>query len=162
MRRNISTIVSRLALVSVVLAFCFGMTGCAISKIKDIEVTSCGLESYSLQGLRSVKAVLSLGIDNPSLGFTITDLEGILKYNGGDFARYTADSVSVEGQCSKVYDLPCTATLSDGVGLMQIMQIAGNRSLEGFTTDVQAKVRLNNGVGKKLKFKNIDIAKLAE
>lgn len=162
MRRNISTIVSRLTLVSVVLAFCFGMTGCAISKIKDIEVTSCGIESYSLQGLRSVKAVLSVGIDNPSLGFTVTDLEGTVKYNGENFAKYTADSVSVEGQCSKVYDLPCTATLSDGVGLMQIMQVAGNRSLDGFTTDVQAKVRLRNGVGKKLKIKNIDLAKLAE
>lgn len=162
MLKKTRTIASRLAALSVALAFCFGMTGCGISKIKDIEVTSCGLESYSLQGLRSVKAVVTLGIDNPSLGFTVTGLDGLLKYNGQNFARYTADTLSVEARCVKVYDLPCTATLADGVGLRQIMQVAGSRSLEGFTTDVKAKVRLRNGVGKKLKFKNIDIAKLAE
>ena len=63
-----------------------------ISKIKDIKVTSCGVESYSLKGLRSIDAVLAIGIDNPAMAFTVTDLSGILKYNGEDVAFYTADT----------------------------------------------------------------------
>lgn len=144
-------------LASVVLSGCSGL-----SKVKDIKVTSCGLESYSLKGLRSVDAVLAVGIDNPTFAFKVMDVSGTVKYNGEDFATYTADTVSVEKKCSKVYDLPCSATLSDGVSLMQLMQIAKKGNLEGFTTDVTATVKLKSGAGKTFRFKNIDLNKLTE
>lgn len=139
------------------------LSGCSgLSKVKDIKVTSCGLESYSLKGLRSIDAVLAVGIDNPTFAFTIMDVSGTVKYNGEDFATYTADTVSVEKKCSKVYDLPCTATLNDGISLMKLMQIAKKGTLEGFTTDVSATVKLKSGAGKTFRFKNIDLNKLSE
>ena len=147
----------------VALLACAVLSGCSgLSKVKDIKVTSCGLESYSLKGLRSVDAVLAVGIDNPTFAFKVMDVSGTVKYNGEDFATYTADTVSVEKKCSKVYDLPCSATLSDGVSLKQLMQIANKGSLEGFTTDVTATVKLKSGAGKTFKFKNIDLNELAE
>ncbi len=147
----------------VALLACAVLSGCSgLSKVKDIKVTSCGLESYSLKGLRSVDAVLAVGIDNPTFAFKVMDVSGTVKYNGEDFATYTADTVSVEKKCSKVYDLPCSATLSDGVSLKQLMQIAKKGDLEGFTTDVTATVKLKSGAGKTFKFKNIDLNKLAE
>lgn len=147
----------------VALLACAVLSGCSgLSKVKDIKVTSCGLESYSLKGLRSVDAVLAVGIDNPTFAFKVMDVSGIVKYNGEDFATYTADTVSVEKKCSKVYDLPCSATLSDGVSLKQLMQIAKKGNLEGFTTDVTATVKLKSGAGKTFKFKNIDLNELAE
>ncbi len=155
-KRTISGIFVAL-LVSAVLSGCSGL-----SKVKDIKVTSCGLESYSLKGLRSIDAVLAVGIDNPALAFNVTDVSGTVKYNGEDFATYTADSISVEKKCSKVYDLPCTATLSEGVSLMRLMQIAKKGNLEGFTTDVTATVKLKSGAGKTFRFKNIDLNKLSE
>lgn len=147
----------------VALLACAVLSGCSgLSKVKDIKVTSCGLESYSLKGLRSVDAVLAVGIDNPTFAFKVMDVSGTVKYNGEDFATYTADTVSVEKKCSKVYDLPCSATLSDGVSLKQLMQIAKKGNLEGFTTDVTATVKLRSGAGKTFKFKNIDLNELAE
>lgn len=137
-------------------------SGCSgVSKVKDIKVTSVGVESYSLKGLRSLDAVLALGIDNPTFAFTVTDLSGILKYNGEDFAFYSADTINVDKKSVKVYDLPCTATLSEGVGLMQVAQMARKGSLEGFTTDIEAKVKLK-GASKTLRFKDLDLQKLAE
>lgn len=139
------------------------LSGCSgLSKIKDIKVTSCGLESYTLKGLRSVDAVLAVGIDNPTFAFTVMDVSGTVKYNGEDFATYTADTISVEKKCSKVYDLPCTATLSDGVSLMKMMQIVKKGNLEGFTTDVTATVKLKSGAGTTLRFKDIDLNKMVE
>ncbi|MBQ6286860.1 MAG: hypothetical protein IJK73_04295 [Bacteroidales bacterium] len=143
------------------LAFIVILPSCgSLRKVKDIKVTSCGVESYSLKGLRSVNAVLALGIDNPAMAFKVTKLDGILKYKGEDFAFYTADTLDVERQCVKVYDLPCTATLSQGISLMQVLQIANN-GLEGFTTDIEAKVKLKNGAGKTLRFKDLDLQKIA-
>lgn len=139
------------------------LSGCSgLSKIKDIKVTSCGLESYTLKGLRSVDAVLAVGIDNPTFAFTVMDVSGTVKYNGEDFATYTADTISVDKKCTKVYDLPCTATLSDGVSLMKMMQIVKKGNLDGFTTDVTATVKLKSGAGTTLRFKDIDLSKMAE
>lgn len=143
-----------------VLVLATGLCGCGASKIKDIRVTSFGIESYSLRGFRSLEAVLALGIDNPSMEFAVTDLSGIVRYNGEDFATYTADSVRVAARCSSVYDFRCTATLSDGVTLKQLLSLAGQRSLEGVTTDLEANVMLKNGIGKKIRLKNLDIGKM--
>ena len=147
----------------VALLACAVLSGCSgLSKVKDIKVTSCGLESYSLKGLRSVDAVLAVGIDNPTFAFKVMDVSGTVKYNGEDFATYTADTVSVEKKCSKVYDMPCTATLNDGISLMKLMQIVKKGNLEGFTTDVTATVELKSGTGKTFRFKNIDLKKMTE
>ena len=131
------------------------------SKVKDIKITSVGLESFSPKGFRSADAVLAIGIDNPAMGFIITKVNGMLKYNGEDFATYSADSLSVDKKSVKVYDLPCSAELSESVGLRQVMALLKNGSLEGFTTDVEAHVTLKNGVGKTFKFKDLDLNKLS-
>ncbi len=142
------------------LAFAVTLAGCGVSKVKDIKVTSFGIESYSLRGLRSLEAVVALGIDNPSFEFTVTDLAGTILYNGENFASYAADSVRVAARCESVYDLKCTATLSDGVTLRNLLMLAGSGGLDGLTTDVEAKVILRNGVAKKIRVKNLDIAEM--
>ena len=155
-KRNISGIL-------IALLACAILSGCSgLSKVKDIKVTSCGLESYSLKGLRSVDAVLAVGIDNPTFAFKILNVSGTVKYKGEDFATYTADSVSVDKKCMKVYDVPCTATLDDGISLKRLMLIAKKGSLEGFTTDVTATVRLKSGAGTTLRFKDVDLNKMTE
>lgn len=135
---------------------------CGLSKMKDIKVTSCALESYSLNGLRSIDAVLAVGIDNPTFAFKVMDLNGVVKYNGEEFATYSADTLSVDKKCSKIYDLSCSATLSGGVGLMKLMQIVKNGSLDGFTTDVTATVKLKSGAGTTFKLKDVDLNKMTE
>jgi hypothetical protein len=139
------------------------LSSCAsLKKVKDINITSVGVESYSFSGLRSINAVLAIGIDNPTFAFRVTRLNGILKYKGEDFAFYSADTLHVDSRCVKVYDLPCSATLSDGVNLLKAMQIARDGSLDGFTTDVEAKVKLKSGAGTTLKFKDLDLKKMTE
>ena len=68
----------------------------------------------------------------------------------------------MNAKCSKVYDLPFTATLREGIGLLQAMQIAGKGSLEGFTADIEAKVKIKKGPRKTVRFKDLDLQKLAE
>ena len=42
------------------------------------------------------------------------------------------------------------------------MQIAGKGSLEGFTADIEAKVKIKKGPRKTVRFKDLDLQKLAE
>ena len=78
------------------------LSSCAsLKKVKDINITSVGVESYSFSGLRSINAVLAIGIDNPTFAFRVTRLNGILKYKGEDFP-INNEKVGVLSQ--KLYD----------------------------------------------------------
>ncbi len=147
----------------VALLVCLLASGCSgLSKVKDIKVTSCGLESYSLKGLRSVNAVLAIGIDNPTFAFKVMDVNGTVKYNGDDIATYSVDSVSVDRKCSKVYELPCAAALSERVSLIQLAQMLKKGDFSGFTADVNATVRLGKGKrkGQTIRLKDIKLEEI--
>ena len=150
----------RLIALGLSILLCSGIfTGC--SKVKDIKMTSFGVESFTPKGLRSAEALLAIGIDNPAFAFTLTSIDGTIRYKGEEIARFSADTVSVEKKCVKVYDVPVKAVLSDNVGIGRLLAIAGGKSLSGLTADVNAAVKLRSGVKKTLKFKNLDIEKLA-
>ena len=103
---------------------------------------------------------MSPGNRQPFIRVYLTDLAGTILYNGENFASYAADSVREAARCESVYDLKCTATLSDGVTLRNLLMLAGSGGLDGLTTDVEAKVILRNGVAKKIRVKNLDIAEM--
>lgn len=136
------------------------LSGC--SKIKDIKITSFGIESLSPKGFRNVDAVLAVGIDNPTFAFAIQGLDGVVKYRGEEMATFFADTVSIDSRCAKVYDLPCSATLNDKISLSRAFSFLKKGSLEGFTTDITAKIRLRNGMRKTLKFKDLDLQQFIE
>ena len=140
-----------------VLACLMMAAGC--SKVKDIKINSCGLESFTPRGLRAAKAVLALEIDNPTFAFGIQNLDGVIKYKGEDFIFFKSDGIDVAKKSVRVYDLPCEASLANGVSITRLLGILSG-SAEGFTADINAKVLLKNGVGKTLKFKDLNIQEM--
>lgn len=136
------------------------MTGC--SNIRNIELKSCALDSISMAGLRGINATLLLEIDNPALQFGLEDIEGVLYRNGEEYVTYKADPIKVDARTCAVYPLPCSATLSPEVSLIQVLSMARNFNLEEFTTDIHAKLRLKNGVAKGFTFRDIPIKDLME
>ena len=68
--------------IGVVLALVAGLlavSGCAVTKIRDIRLTSVGVKYIVPTSSRSLDAVLLLGIDNPSISFTAQDVTGVVK-----------------------------------------------------------------------------------
>ena len=133
--------------------------GC--SKVDDIKINSCKIESFSPKGLRAANAVLAIEVDNPVFAFRISDIEGVIKYKGEDFATFIADGLSVDRKSVKVYELPCEASLAEGVSFLNFLSAAGRMSLKGFTTDIKAKVKMKNGLGKTLEFKDLKLDELS-
>jgi len=150
---------NRIIIVFAALAAIF-LTGC--SKIRQIELKSCALDSVSMAGLRGVNATLLLEIDNPALQFGLEDIEGVLYRNGEEYVSYKADPIKVDARTCAVYPLACNATLSPNVSLVQVLSLAKNFNLEEFTTDIHAKLRLKSGVAKGFTFRDIPIKDLLE
>ena len=144
------------------LAVLLGLWGCDIAKIKDLSVTSVGVKYLIPTSTRSMDAVLLLGLDNPSISFTVQDVSGVVKHYDREIARFTAGELPVQARSVQVYELPCTAVLSDNVSLLDLLAIAARRSMDGLTADVKLRVSLRGGKGTVLTFNGIDLSHFSD
>ena len=147
---------------ALLLAVLAAVSGCDVAKIKDLSVTSVGVKYLVPTSSRSMDAVLLLGLDNPSISFTVQDVSGVVKHYDRELARFTAGELPVQARSAQVYELPCTAVLSDKVSLLDLLAIGARRSLEGMTADVQLRVSLRGGKGKILTFNDLDLSQFSQ
>ena len=138
------------------------VSGCSIAKIKDLKVTSVGVKYLVPTSTRSMDAVLLLGLDNPSISFTVDDVRGVVKYYGREMVHFTAGELPVQARSVQVYELPCTALLAEKVSLLDLLAIAAKRSLDGMTADVTLHVKLRNGAGTTLSFNELDLSSFSQ
>lgn len=151
--------------IGVVLALVAGLlavSGCAVTKIREIRLTNVGVKYIVPTSSRSLDAVLLLGIDNPSISFTAQDVSGVVKQYGRELGKFSAGQLPVQAKSVQVYELPCTVALSEKVSLLDLLAIAAHRSMEGLTADVKLRVSLKGGKGTVLTFNGIDLAQFSE
>ena len=139
-----------------------GLWGFYVAKIKDLSVTSVGVKYLVPTSSRSMDAVLLLGLDNPSISFTVQDVSGVVKHYDREIARFTAGELPVQARSVQVYELPCTAVLAEKVSLLDLLVIAARRSMEGMTADVKLRVSLKGGKGTVLTFNGIDLSQFSD
>ena len=149
-----------------VLCFCaiaillFTAAGC--KKVDAPKVTSCSLLSLNLNGTRSADVVLSVGVDNQRMAFTLTDIQGTVRVGEKTAATFSADSISVDAKSSKVYEIPLTATLDKSITLMNAMSLMSGKDPSDIKMDVTARVSTKRGLGKTLTFNDIAIGELLD
>lgn len=137
------------------------LNGCGnIKKIKEIQVTSVGVKYVAPTSPRSVDAVLLLEIDNPAMGLTLSDVDGTVRKDGEVLGFFTAGELPLQGKSIQVYELPCTATLADSISIVRIMGLLAQMSLDGMTVDITLHVKLDNGMGRTLTFKDLALSQL--
>lgn len=154
--------IRKIGLWGLALALLLSVSGCGITKIRQIRVSSVGVKYIVPTSTRSVDGVLLLGIDNPSVSFTAQDVQGVVKYYGREMAHFTAGELPVQARSVQVYELPCTASLADKVSLLDLLALGAKRSMEGMTVDVKLRVGLGRGKGTVLTFNNIDLSQFSQ
>lgn len=72
----------------------------------------------------------------------------------------TADQLIVAGNSDKVYTIPVRGTIAEGFNPFQLLNLINGASLDfdKLTVDVNGKIALRGGVGKKLELKDIRIS----
>lgn len=154
--KNILRILMLTVLLSV-LSACSG-----ISKLKDVKITSVGVKYFVPTSLKSGEGVLTLGIDNPAMDFTISDVDGVVRRGERPLGYLTAGKLNLKAKSSETYELPCTATLADGVSVVEILTLASKKDLEDLAADINLRLTLPNGIGKTLTFNDLDLKNLAK
>ena len=123
----------------------------ACNKFKEIDVTSCEVMSLTPKGFRSVDAVLGVGVYNPTVR---KDDLVIATFSGGP--------VTIDKKSEKVYELPCTLMLEEGLSLFQVLTLIKTMDFDGYVIDASGVVSLSNGLKKNLQFKEIPVNSLLD
>ncbi len=146
------------------LAAAFLAASCGVSKIKDIALTSVGLQYIVPTSFRSMDAKLLLGIDNPAMGFTVTEVNGTLRYKDKPIANFVTGSLELQGKTEQVYEFPCTITLAEGASMLDVLLIASQRSLKNLKADVnvQAALKKNGVIRAPFTFKDLDLYEFSQ
>lgn len=150
--------------IGIVLVAALALCSCGMSKVKDIAITSVGVDYIVPTSTRSVDAKLMLGINNPARKFAVQDISGVIRYQGKELAHFITGGMELDGESEKVYALPCTVTLADGVSILEVLVIASKGSLTGLTADVdiQAALRKNGVLRAPYHFKDLDISQFTK
>ena len=137
------------------------LSGCSVSKFKDIKATSFEIVSITPTGLSAVDAVVDVGVDNPATDFAISNAAGVLKFEGEECLTVTAtDMVEIEGKSEKVYRVPLHGVLAGSFNPFRLLTLLKSKDLSRFTVDVSARATLRSGIGKELEFKGLPLEKL--
>lgn len=144
----------------ILLAACLLLTSCG-KGVKDIALTSFRLVSVSPQGLSGVTMLVEVGVDNPTVGFEITDVNAVLKLDSVPALLLTADQLMVEGRAQKLYTIPLKGQIAEGFNPFQLLRLISDDSvMSRLTADVSARAALRGGLGKNIEMKDIKLNSL--
>lgn len=144
-----------------ILAACAALlTGC--HSFKDIKVNSFELTKVVPVGLSAIEAEVDVEIDNPTVGFAVENLEGLLKMDGDSCMTISSDLVRIEKKSVRHYTIPLHGRLADGFNPFQLLSILSSKDLSVFTIDVKAHGTLKGGIGKDVEYKDIPLTSLID
>ncbi len=135
-------------------------SSCNFNKLKEIRATGWSVNSVALRGLRSLEANVSIELDNPAMGVTLSDIQGLIYYDGEPFVHYTVNELKLDGNCVKTYSSDCSLVLDTSKNILDVLAILPDMSSKHLTTDISAKAKIKTGITKTFSFKNVPIKRL--
>ena len=137
------------------------LCSCANS-FKDIKVTSCDLVSISPKGLSALDAAIAIGVDNPTVQVTLTNMYALVKMDGEPCLHFTADDVTLAPKSQDIYNIDVHGNIDGSFNPFQILTLFQGSSLDAVTIDVWFRGVLKNGFGKDFEYKDIPIKDLLD
>lgn len=127
-------------LLTALLAVLVLSTSCASSFRNKVHIQSYGVKYVVPTSARTADVVLKVTVENETVGFSVTDIHGLIKLNEEGIATFTADNVALKGRTTEEYEVPVQAELCEGVSIIRVLLMAGLGETEGLSADIDANV----------------------
>lgn len=137
-------------------------SGCAgVKNVKNLEVLDCKMESLRPVSLTSASVNFLLKVDNPGNTLALSQMEALVYKKGEPFCILAADDISLTGRTQNQFPLKVMASLQPGVSILSLMGMF-NTTLDDYTVDVKAKVKVKGVPAFKLNEKGLQMKSLVE
>ena len=145
----------------VTMVICF--SGCnGINKLEEMRVISVNVDNLTPDGMRGIKLDLSVGIDNPGVQVSLSEISCSFKHSGKVLGKVAVDPFTIHARTEEVYSMKANVSLSENTSLFDIGRLMNKAVLEEAVVDFSANVRLKSGVSRKLVYNDIPVKKLLE
>lgn len=152
-----------MTLIVAVVTMIICLSGCSgIKKLEDIKVTSANIESMTPDGLRGVRLGLAVGVDNPGVQVSLSEISCSFKHSGKVLGMVAVDPFTLHARTEEVYNLKADISLSENTSLFDLGRLMNKAVLEEAVVDFSANVRLKGGIFRKLVYNDIPVKKLLE
>lgn len=150
-------------LILTVLTSLMCVSGCkGIKKLEDMKVTSANIENIMPDGLKGMVLNLAIGVDNPGVQVSLSEISCSFKHSGKVLGMVDVDPFTLNAKTADTYHLKANVRLSDDTTLFDIGRFLDKSALEGAVLDFSANVTLKSGLSKKLVYNDIPLKKLLE
>lgn len=150
-------------LILTILTTIVSLTGCGgIKRLEDIKVTSAKISSIVPDGFRSMSLGLDVGVSNPGVQVSFSDISLSLKHSGKILGNVAVDPFVLMAESENVYHLRADVMLGEGVTLLELGRLLDRKALDEALVDISAKVKLKGGLSKKVRLDDIPLKKLLE
>ena len=139
------------------------LSGCnPINKVKQIKVTSVEMEGISPVSLRSIDVMLAVGIENPCIFVSLSDISGVLKLSGKVIGNVAMDPFEVLARSNETYHLKANISIDKSVSFTEILALLDKETLNKCTLDASVKLTVKGGVSKVFSINDVPVKKLLE
>ncbi len=133
-----------------------------IQKIKQIDITSAHITSLTPKGLTNIDLGCRVGINNPSIQLSFSEITCAIKHSGKVLGNVAIDPFTLKGRSEEVYDLNANAKLGKDMSVIEAMNLLNSNIMNELTADLNARVQLKGGLSKRVKLKDVPLKKLIE
>lgn len=139
------------------------LSGCnGIKKLEDIRVTSANVSNLTPDGMRGIKLDLAVGVDNPGVQVSLSEISCSFKHSGKVLGKVAVDPFTIHACTEEVYSIKANVSLSENTSLFDIGRLMDKAVLEEALVDFSAIVRLKSGLSRKLVYNDVPVKKLLE
>lgn len=139
------------------------LSGCSgIKKLEDLKVTSANINNLTPEGMRGIRMDVALGVDNPGVQVSLSDISCSFKHSGKVLGIVAVDPFTLHARTEEIYNLKANVSLSENTSLFDISKLMNKAVLEEAVVDFSANVKLKSGVSRKLVYNDIPVKKLLE
>lgn len=132
------------------------------NKFQDIKVTSFDIKSLNPVGLAKLQATVELGVSNPAPEIHVSDMMGVLKFQGSPCLTITTEDVVIEKKSDKTYTIPLTGTIDRDFEVIRLLKLLRSNGIDDMTVDISAHAALKSGLGKDIEKKDIPLKDLID
>lgn len=129
---------------------------------RDIKFKSADIASVTPVGLTAINAEVNVEIENPTVGFTVKDIDGVLKMKGDSCLLVHSDGVKIKGKCTRTYTLPLQGRIAQGFNPFQLLNIMSTKDLGVFTLDIKARGTVAGNIGKEIEYHDIPLKSIID
>ncbi len=153
-------------IISLVTALAFAvmsLSSCSeIKKVKQIDITSAHITNLSPKGLTSIDLDCQVGISNPSIQMSFSEITCDIKHSGKVLGNVALDPFTLNGRTEDTYDLKANAKLGKDISLMEAMNLFNSNIMNELTADLHAKVKLKGGISKRVTLRDVPLKRLID